>query len=250
MENQILNQLGLNDSDIKVYFALLELEESSVGPIIDKAKVPDSKIYIILEKLIEKGLASFVVKNNVKRFKASDPKNLLSLLKEKEQAIDEQKRELENTIIPEIERKRKLKEENQEAIVYEGFEGLKSAFNLIINTLNKGEEYQVFMLGESLADKRLITFFQNYHKKRIDKNIKIRAISEFQFKDNILKNHKYKNMNIKFTSQKLPIGTFIFKNHFMTVVYGEKPTAFIIKSKRNYEYYKDFFEYLWKTAKS
>jgi len=249
MDTKILQQIGLNDSEIKVYFALLELEESTVGPIIERAKVQDSKIYHILEKLKEKGLVSFIIKNNVKHFQASDPKNLLSLLKEREQAIEEQKREISEKIIPQIEARRKLKEEKQEANIYEGFEGLKSAFNLILDNLAKDEEYLVFMLGESLSDKKVITFFQNYHKKRIERGIKVRLISNIQFKDTINKNHKYSGMQIRFTNQTLPIGTFIFKGYHMTVVYGEKPTAFAIKSKKNYEYYKAFFESLWKIAK-
>jgi hypothetical protein len=44
----------------------------------------------------------------------------------------------------------------------------------------------------------------------------------------------------------LPLGTYIFNGHVMTVVWGEVPTAFVIKSKKNYQYYKDFFEEVWK----
>lgn len=250
METKVLTQIGLTESEIKVYFALLELESSTVGPIIEKAKVPDSKIYIILEKLKEKGLVSFVIKNNVKHFQASDPKNLVRFLNEKEREIIEQKKELEEKIIPQIELKRKLIEEKQEATVYESLEGIKSAFNLILDTLNQGEEYQVFMLGEALKEKSIIRFFQNYHKKRIERGIQVRLISENIFKEIIGKFHKYKNMKIRFTNQKLPIGTFIFKNYVMTVVLEEKPTAFAIKSRKNYEYYKAFFEDIWLKSKS
>lgn len=250
METGILTQIGLTESEIKVYFALLELESSTVGPIIEKAKVPDSKIYIILEKLKEKGLVSFVIKNNVKHFQASDPKNLISILNEKEQEIIEQKKELEEKIIPQIELKRKLVEEKQEAIVYETVEGLKSAFNLILQTLKAGEEYQVFVLGEALKEKSVIRFLQNYHKKRIEKGIIVRLISEEMYKESIEEFHLYKGMTVRYTNQKLPIGTFIFKNHVMTIVWEEKPTAFVIKSRKNYEYYKAFFEDIWMKAKS
>src|SRR3989338_38938 len=124
METEVLKQVGLSEGEIKVYFALLELESSTVGRIIEKSGVPDSKIYMILEKLKEKGLASFVIKNNVKHFQASDPKNILRLLTEREKAIRLQKKELEDKIIPEIEKRRKLTEDKQEAVVYESMEGL------------------------------------------------------------------------------------------------------------------------------
>lgn len=249
MDISLLTEIGLSESEIKVYFALLELESSTVGPIYKKAKVPDSKIYSILEKLKEKGLVSFVIKNNVKHFQAADPKNLIHLLNEKESKILEQKNELEEKIIPQIELQRTLKEEKNEAIVYESFDGLKSAFNLIIENLDKGDEYCVFMLGETLKEKKVIHFFQNYHKKRIEKGIKVRLLSEYYYKESINKFHKYKGMSIRYTEQKLPIGTFIFRNNVMTIIWEEKPTAFVIKSKQNYEYYKEFFEDLWKAAK-
>ncbi|VVC02208.1 Uncharacterised protein [uncultured archaeon] len=71
---------------------------------------------MILEKLKEKGLASFVIMNNVKHFQASDPKNLLALLSEKESEIAAQKKELEEKTIPYIESRRKLTEEKNEAM--------------------------------------------------------------------------------------------------------------------------------------
>ena len=83
MDTRLLSQIGLTNSDIKVYFALLELESSTVGPIIKKSRVPDSKIYAILEKLKSRGLVSFVIKNNVKHFQCADPKNLISIIEEK-----------------------------------------------------------------------------------------------------------------------------------------------------------------------
>jgi len=245
MEMEVLRHLGLADSEIKVYFALLELESTTVGPLIERAKVPDSKIYSILEKLKEKGLASFVIKNNVKHFQASDPKNLVALLNEKEKEIAAERKELEENILPYFESRRKLTEEKQEATVYESYTGLKSAFNLILDSLTAGGEYCVFMLGESLKEKKVISFFQTYHKKRIKKGITARLISNIEFKDFVLSVHRYKGMRIRFTGQKLPVGIFIFRNYVMTVLWGERPTAFVIRSKRNYEYYKEFFEDVW-----
>ena len=45
MDLQLLRNIGLTDSEIKVYFALLELGSSSKGPIVNESKVASSKIY-------------------------------------------------------------------------------------------------------------------------------------------------------------------------------------------------------------
>ena len=51
-----LRELGLTDGETRVYLALLGKPETTVGPVIDKAQISSSKVYVILEKLIQKGL--------------------------------------------------------------------------------------------------------------------------------------------------------------------------------------------------
>lgn len=61
MALEVLEELGLTKSEIKVYLALLELGQSTTGPVVDKAEIASSKIYEILEKLVNKGDRKSVV---------------------------------------------------------------------------------------------------------------------------------------------------------------------------------------------
>ena len=119
MDTEILEQIGLSKNEIKVYFALLELDQSSATPIVRKAKIPNSKIYPTLDKLIQKGLVSSVIKNNVKYFQASNPEHLIDFIKQKEKQLFEQENKIKD-LIPQIELNRKLAQEKQEAKIYEG----------------------------------------------------------------------------------------------------------------------------------
>ncbi|MFH1721930.1 MAG: helix-turn-helix domain-containing protein [Candidatus Altiarchaeota archaeon] len=249
MESNSLSEIGLNQSDVQVYFSLLELNECTVGPLTKKAGVPDSKIYAILEKLIAMGLASVIIKNNIKHFQVAHPDNIYDLLEKKEREIGEKKRELKEVIIPKIEARRKFSGEHQEARVYESFNGIKSAFNLILETVPTGGQYQVFMLGPTLKKRQVINFFQNFHDKRTNKKISVRLLSNIDHRSIVEKEHIYPGMEFRYTPQKLPIGTFIYENHVMTIVWEDEPTAFVIKSKRNYDYYLEFFEDVWSKAK-
>ncbi len=242
---ELLEQLGLSKNEIKVYFSLLELEQSSATPIVKKAKIPNSKVYPILDKLIHKGLVSYVIKNNVKYFQASDPKHLIELLNEKEAQLREQKKEIEG-LIPQIELQRKLAKQHQEASVYEGIKGVKAAFISLLNELNSGEEYLVFTLGEELETEALRHFFLDYHKKRIERKIKVRLIAPLRIRETIEKHHLYSGMKMKYSAQELPTGIFIFKDKVMTLVWGEQPTAFVITSQKNNQQYQKFFEERWK----
>ena len=53
MDTSILEKIGLKKSEIKVYLTLLELGSTKTGELTTKSKVSRSKIYEILEKLIE-----------------------------------------------------------------------------------------------------------------------------------------------------------------------------------------------------
>lgn len=247
MNTEILEQIGLSKNEIKIYFTLLELEQSTATPIVKKSGIPNSKVYPTLDKLIKRGLVSYVIKNNVKHFQASDPKNLIELLSNKEKRIAQQKNEIEK-LIPEIEHRRRLAKEKQEATIYEGLDGVKNAFNNLLNTVPKEQEYCVFTLGEELARDDLRRFFQNYHKKRIEKKIKVKLIANVKIREIFTKYHKYKNMRIKYSKQKLPTGIFIYEDCVMTVVWQGEPTAFVIKSKNNAQRYREFFNEIWETA--
>ncbi len=247
MNTEILEQIGLSKNEIKIYFALLELEQSSATPIVKKSGIPNSKVYPTLDKLIKRGLVSYVIKNNVKYFQASDPKNLIDFLNDKEKLIFQQKKEIEK-LIPQIEHKRRLAKDKQEAAIYEGLDGIKAAFNNILNTVLKNNEYYVFTLGEELGKSELKHFFRDYHKKRIQKQIKVKLIASEKIRMTFIKFHLYQNMKVKFLKLKLPAGVFIYGDCVMTVVWLGEPTAFVIKSKNNAEKYKEFFLEMWKTA--
>ena len=239
MNKELLLEAGLTEREVKVYLALLELGSTTTGALTKKSSIPNCKIYETLEKLIKKGLASYVIISNIKHFQASDPDMLLNFLDEK--------RKLVKDMIPELKSKQKHID-LQEANVYEGIKGIKTAFENILATLKPGEEYQVLTLGEELGNKNLKRFFLNYHLKRREKKISVRLVANQKVKKIWLKYYRQAGLNIKYTNLKLPSGIFIYKDKIMTLVWGEKPTAFVITSKNNAERYKEFFEDMWEVA--
>jgi len=243
-----LENIGLTGGEVKVYLSLLELETSTTGPIFKKAKVPESKIYSILEKLQEKGLVSFVIKNNVKHYSATMPDNLIDFIEEKRQTLQDQKEKIKNEIIPKIEAKKKTPQNKTSATVYEGMKGIKSAFTYMLSRLKKGDEYFVFSLSEDLIKPRAIHFFQDFHKKRAAKKVKVNFIAEDKIKKTLQKHYVYPLMKRKYSKTSLPVGTLIFNGHVMTMVWGENPTTVIIESQTNYQRYLDFFKEVWKSA--
>src|SRR3989344_459723 len=128
MNTKILQEIGLTDSEIKVYLALLELGSSKKGPIVKKSGITSSKVYEVVDKLIKKGMASYVTKDGVRYFNAAPPSRIKDYLNEKEAQLKEQEIEL-NEILPSLELKQKLAERGTEAEIYRGWKGMQTAYN-------------------------------------------------------------------------------------------------------------------------
>jgi len=163
MDLKILEDIGLTKSEIKVYLALLELGPSTKGPVVHKSGVASSKIYYLLEKLMEKGLVSYIIRANVKHFEAVPPRKLLDYVEAKKEKVEIQKENLKK-ILPQLEMRQFIAMITPEARIFRGMGGARTSFNDILTTLKKGEEY--YVLGVSTYTQRFERFVINFHKKR------------------------------------------------------------------------------------
>ena len=77
MDTKILESAGFTNGEVRVYLSLLELGETTTGDIIKKSKITGSKVYEILDKLIEKGLVSYIIKEKTKHYRNLLQKELL-----------------------------------------------------------------------------------------------------------------------------------------------------------------------------
>lgn len=86
---------GLSEYESKVYSSLVFLGPSKAGIISRESKVPQSKIYEVLEQLMNKQLVE-VFDGRPKEFKAAEPEAALkNLLEEKTREIEELKSKVE-----------------------------------------------------------------------------------------------------------------------------------------------------------
>ena len=87
MDLSKLQQTGLAEKEAKTYLALLELEDARVSDISEKTKINRSLCYSILHGLAEKGIVSYILKNNVRFYRAAEPAKLQSILDEKKRIL-------------------------------------------------------------------------------------------------------------------------------------------------------------------
>lgn len=250
MESEILERIGFTKGEIKVYFALLELGNSTSGPIILKAKVSRSKVYEILERLKEKGIISESIKENVKYFQASSPERILDYIEEKQDSIKNQKQEFEKEL-PKLIQMQKSSEDRQEVKVYVGFKGIKTFYNEILKKLKKGDEYLAITFSDvSLDNEAIGNMFQAFHHNRAEKQIKAKILANIKDKE-IQEKMNYSNTKFyefRTTKQILPTGIVIANDIVATFNWGKKPRVFVTICKENAGHYRKFFYSIWKTS--
>lgn len=239
---EVLRELGFSEREIKVYLALLSLGQTTVGPIAAATRIQHPKIYQTLEKLIDRGLVSYVIKSKIKHFEAQDPKQILAIIKEKEKKFLE--------MLPELYKKKAFSREQQIATVYEGEESIKVMFNKILDELNKKSNYYIFALRDDYHSESCLRFLRKLHMRVSEKKSDNRIILDHSIKKIFLKNSgDIKNIKYKFTKSNLPPGLMIIDDKVINWSWGERPTAIEIKSKEIAEQYKMFFLRVWRDIK-
>ena len=243
IDTSVLEEIGLTNSQIKVYLTLLKTGETTSGPIIKKSELQNSVVYNALNQLIEKGLVSFIQKTKRKYFSATNPKFLIKYIDEKKEKIKE--------LIPKL--TIQTKEEKHEAKVFLGWKGIFTAFNSILEVLPKGSEYIAFAAGlEEQYTEKSKRFFREFQKKRNTMKYKVKLIANESARNQVNKYEyypKFRKPKYKFVKNLAPLGAIIFGDNVMNVSFGESPIAVITTSKQIAESYKKFFYSMWEITK-
>ncbi len=156
--------LGLTEVEGKVYLALLELGGGYVSSIAKKAKTPRVNCYHTVEKLTEKGLVSFITKDNVRYYSAEPPQRIVASLEEKVRYA--------KGILPELLSMTNALTFKPKIKYFEGLEGIK---NIMEDTLKAKSDLLGYSnlkgAGELFGD-----YTKEYARKKMEKGLKARMI--------------------------------------------------------------------------
>jgi len=247
-----LEKIGLTNGEIKVYEALLELGETTKTKLAKKSEVSPSKIYDVTNRLIRKGIISSVRKKGVLHFKAANPNRLKDFIKNKEEEINQEKQIVSN-MLPMLMAKYQRNEEDIDIDVFYGWDGLKTAFLTLENSMGKKDVSYVFGASVGLAPKQGDIFWKQ-HQARVEKRgFKVKIIfNEDMRKGRVLRHEYYDNHplhKLRYLHQETMNELYIYKNHILIFISLKKPVGILIKNKETVNAYKKFFETMWKQAK-
>ena len=234
-----LTKLGLTELEYKTYLTLRKLGKSLPGVIIKELQLHRATAYDLLNRLIKKGLVSYIIINKKRYFIAEDPSRLLDIIAEKELELETQKKELKK-VIYEIQTSDKIKLHQEIAKILQGKEGLK---NLMQDILNTNQNF-LSMGGELKFSDILPIYTKHWAKKREKKKIFGKLISNYKTKSHWKMNHIHylpKEYN-------LPTPTIIYGNKIAIITSDEHLTIIIIENEKISIAYKNHFNFLWKKS--
>src|SRR3989344_4364273 len=242
-----LREAGLTEGEVKSYLALLEIGSSTTGPIIEKTGIARSIIYTILEKLIQKGLVSVIVKEKTKYFQAANPKKILDYLDEKEKKFEKNKKEIEE-LLPELLSKKQTKK--SETTMYFGLTGIRTAHENLYLKLGKDEEY--YFLGiPAFQPEEQHMYWKRDHQRRIKSGIKCRLLFNKDTDPKVLKNrNSYKGSEARymFTDIKTPAAFLIYKDTVTIILQHAETLSIEIVNQSIADSFKAYFEEFWRRS--
>ncbi len=249
-DTSILTEAGLTIGESKVYLALIDVGLSTVGPILNKSGVTKSIIYRILDRLMEKGLVSFIIKEKTKYFQAASPERILDYIDDKRKDLEEHKHKIEQ-LLPQLLLKH-TQAEKSEATIYVGFKGIMAVHDKRFEKLKSGDEY--FFLGlPSSQPEYYHSYWIKDHRKREKLGIKCKLLYKQEVDDNILKNrNSFKLCDARRMPFDIDTPSWIlgYKNVIVIgIPLAEKPLAFEIVSSEVATSFKEYFEWFWKKTK-
>lgn len=246
MKTEDLTSLGFNRNEAKVYVSLIKFGKADANQIIKDTKFHKNIVYDNLEKLIDKGLVTFIIDKNKKLFQIASPEMLISFFEEQEKEVENRKK-LAVKLSEEIKKTIKKIPFKSEATIYKGIKGIKAFFNEV---LREGKDFVVFGAPKESIEIMDEHFWKNFELKRNEMKIKVRMIFNPSLKDFGKKLESKFTLIRYFDKDFEPLTeTHIEDDKVAIIVWSEEPILFLIKDKFVANSYFGFFEKMWEQAR-
>ncbi len=237
----MLGELGFSEAESTVYLALLEAGPCTAGVVIKKTGLHRATTYQILQRLIEKGLASSIVEGKQRHFSAASPRRLLDVLRERQRRLSE--------ALPSLEALQSEGGQGQEVTVYSGVNGIRSALNRMLEEIGRNGEYYDFGVS-GLFREVMGSYFQLWQREKRERRITSYVIFNEKLRTNLAFFEEYYG-KARFHPREYAslTDTMIYKDTVILLIWTAKPPlAVMVKNAENARSYRNQFLLMWKQA--
>jgi sugar-specific transcriptional regulator TrmB len=236
----VLKELGLTNNEIEVYLTLLRKGSISVNEIAQRSGLHRQAVYDALDRLLEKGFVSFVIKNSKKYFQGIKPEKISEYLKEKEEKF--------NSILPELINLTKLPREDTFVEMFKAGKIVKIIYSDILKEFQKnpgdvlisGVDERKFVEEDKIA---LYQYLKRLQKLGCSERILVKEGDTYFVKGTQTEYRWIPEESFN------PTPIYVYGNKFAIIIWGNPNYAIIIENKNLADSYRKQFNMLWKISK-
>lgn len=226
-KERVLQQVGLTEAETKLYLVMLGSGEATASELARKTATNRTFTYDRLNKLVNAGLASHITKENKRYFKAAEPSQLMSILKERESQVQ--------SILPELETLKAKTSEGPRVTVFSSKKGMQTALNLLLR-----EKKPIFMQGSLLNFQNAMKLgFEVWNNRRIRDKLRLRLLTA---EDATLDFAEIERLP---SEEKTETTTFTCGDKTVIAFWSDVPVATLIESGEIAKNNVAFFKALW-----
>ncbi len=242
---EVVKRCGLDESEAKVYLALLTLGKGTIHQVAKEGGLNRTSSYAVVERLKTKGLVSSVKNADKTYLSPVKPQRFLQIQKDNYSNLEKH--------IDDLNYLYTLAEKDLGARFYEGKEGLKAVLEMIIE-----EAKEVAIYGDGDAFKNSIPgWSEDYSNKRIAHSIKSRIILKGTSDAIKIAKKLKRESGIKGKLSKIRVlpegynivgGFDVFNEKVIFYSFGENNTAVVIENPVISAMMLSIFNMLWNMA--
>ena len=250
MNLEILERIGLSKAEIKIYISLLELGAVPSGKIVKETDFRKSTVYESIRRLQEKGLVSYVIKEGMKYFEATEPGRIIDFIHEQKRKLNETENEAKS-LIQDLKKGFDMLKPHAEAHVLVGIEGFKTMRRDVLKSAAK----ELLMIGAIAKEYFAMEgFFQDWNKQRQKKKVTLRILykESARLRAGSVKESIGRYYYLKFLPEEIesPAVINIYGDRIVNLVWKKNyPICFMLINKEIADSYRDYFEWLWNISK-
>ncbi len=225
--DEVLQQLGLTEAEVKLYITLLSNGEATASELARKTGTNRTFTYDRLNKMLSLGLASHVIKDNKKYFRAADPNQFLEILKNRETQLSQ--------IIPALQSLKPDTSLIPKVTVFSSRKGVQTALNIILK-----ERKDVFIHGSMLNFMEVMKEgFRIWNERRVRQKTRLFILTSESVS---LEHAEIEQLP---EEEKASVTTFTFGNRTIVAFWSDIPVAILIENEEIAKQNIAFFKTIW-----
>lgn len=218
MLEPLLHEFGFSDKEVKVYLTALRLGMQPASVLAKHLKMNRVTTYVICKKLIERGVANVVTRNNIQYFTVERPEALIQYAEHQQQEWARRKQEVEKNI-PEFSQYLRDASSLPRVRFYEGIEGIKTVYE---DTLKHGSSISAFLTIDTIPKAIKDFLMDEYMPQLLKRKIHSRIVAA-----DSLRTRRYQKRDAKYLRETVIVKPKAFPFETEIALYGKDRVAFI-----------------------